>query len=754
MPDVQGLEAAPEQKSMSEKWAGASIDQGRSAAVGAQETFDAAVPEGAARQRILWVTLVVLLALALAVLLLRLQRLDELPSGLHHDEATHGMDALRVLQGEHAVFFPANTGREGLIVYTIALAISLLERTVLALRVPTALASAGTVFVVFWLGRLLFGKGEDGGATPWRGLLVGGMGAGLLAVSMGQTIIGRAALRANFLPLFLCLCLALLWWGWKEKIWWRIALAGVCAGLLPYTYLAARFTPFLLILFGLSFLLPWGKRKGRLRDELQRAGVFLGAAGLIAAPILVYFTLHPEAFFSRSNQLLILQSERNQGDPLGALLDNVWVHLLALGFRGDPNWRHNFAGQPMLNPWEAFFFWLGAGMAFLHWKRPAYRLLLLWIAVLFLPAMLARDILVPNTLRMMGATPAVYLLAAVGVWEAFRFLRDRFLRNSRHVAAIVLATVVSGTVLVQGVTTYRTYFQAWGNQSGVYHEYAVGWVDLIKVLSRQPPAEEVVYVIPDGQRHKGLQEGFRSPSFEYLYQSAAQVLLFHTAMPNLAQRIEATLAAIENLSTVKVVDWDTNAAWTGDESDRFAVLFGKYGRFLDSEEYGSFQIHDYTDIALDRPWTFYEHLEPVTVHYDGDISLQGIALGQGERQLSAQELVELGKDRSLWMALQWITEAGLDVNYAISLRLYNTEGERSYQRDVVLWKPDHTLTGHGGESESFDTLLQFEFPVDLLPGIYELRLVVYSTETQIPTVEIGVWEPELTLARVHLDERP
>ena len=312
--------------------------------------------------------------------------------------------------------------------------------------------------------------------------------------------------------------------------------------------------------------------------------------------------------------------------------------------------------------------------------------------------------------------------------------------------------MVSGSVLVQGVSTYRTYFQKWADESEVYHEYAVGWVDLIQVLSLQPPDADIVYLIPDGQRHKQLQEGFRSPSFEYLYQDAAQVHLFHTAMPNLAQKIKSTLAAMENISTVKVVDWDTNAAWAGDETERFAVLFGKYGRYLGSDAYGSFQIHNYTGIALDRPWTFYEHLEPLTVYYDGDIALQGIALGQGEKQLSSQQLLNLGQDRTLWMALQWRTESGLDVDYAISLRLYSTEGERSYQRDIVLWKPDHTLTGSGGMSELFDTLIQFDFPADLPPGEYEVRLVVYSTETQIPTVEIGVWEAELLLARLRLGE--
>ncbi len=695
----------------------------------------------------------ILFVLAVAVLLLRIQRIDELPIGLHHDEGAHGMDALRVLQGEHAVFFPANNGREGLIVYTIALAVSLLGRTMLALRLPTALASAGTVFIVFWLGQLLFGR-EGGRTTPWRGLLVGGIGAGLLAMSLGQTIIGRAALRANFLPLLLGLCLFFLWRGWEGRSWWRVALAGACAGLLPYTYLAARFAPFLFLFFGLSFLLPWAKGKTLLRAALPWAGIFLGVAGLVAAPILIHFALHPEHFVIRSNQLLILQPDRSQGEPLLALLGNVWAHLLAFGFRGDPNWRHSFAAQPMLNSWETFFFWLGAGMAVRRWQRPAYRLLLIWLAVLLLPAALARDVLVPNTLRMIGAAPAVYLLTAVGAWEAYSFLRERFFGDSKGIAAIALAFVVSGAVLAQGVRTYRTYFEEWAYRSEVYHEYAVGWVDLIQLLSLQPPDGESVYLIPDGQRHKALDEGFRSPTFEYLYQGAAQVLLFHTAMPDLAQKIESTLAAMKSISTVKVVDWDSRAAWTGDESDRFAVLFGKYGRYLGSDAYGSFRIHNYTDIALDQPWAFYDHLEPLAVYFDGGIALEGIALGQGVEQWSSQQHLDLGRDRTLWMALQWRTESGLDVDYAISLRLYNTEGERSYQRDIVLWKPDHTLTGSGGASELFDTMVQFGFPTDLARGEYELRLVVYSTETQIPTVEIGVWEPELLLARLRLGEGP
>lgn len=362
---------------------------------------------------------------------LRLLGLDDIPPRLDSDEAIHGLNALQVRRGEHSVFFSENHGREGLIVYAIALSISFFGRTELAIRLPTALASAGAVFVVFWLGRTLFDRNEESGqATPWRGLIVGGVGAGLMAVSLGQTVIGRTAMRGNFLPFLIPLCLILLWKGYSQRSWWMIALAGVCAGLLPHTYIAARFTLLLFLFFGLSFLLSYrpasgvGFRVDLLQQNLLWTGIFWGAAGLVAAPILVHFGLHPEDFFSRSSKVWVLDGNRNEGGPLQVFLVNIWENLLLFGFRGDPALLRNLPGRPMLKLWEAFFFWLGVGIALWRW-RPAYRMLLLWLGALILPAILARDTAASNTLRMIGAVPAVYLLTGVGIWETFRFLRER-----------------------------------------------------------------------------------------------------------------------------------------------------------------------------------------------------------------------------------------------------------------------------------------------------------------------------------------
>ena len=189
----------------------------------------------------------VFLALAVVALFLRLYRLHELAPGLKFDEGWNGIYALQVLEGVPALTFG---DKDGLGIYLIALATNFLGRTPLALRLPTALASVSTVFVVFWLGRLLFGWDQSGRETRLRGLVVGGVASGLLAVSLGQTILGRTSYRGSFLPLFLALCLALLWWGWTRRRWWAIMLAGACAGLLPYTYYPARFVPFLFLFFG------------------------------------------------------------------------------------------------------------------------------------------------------------------------------------------------------------------------------------------------------------------------------------------------------------------------------------------------------------------------------------------------------------------------------------------------------------------------------------------------------------------------
>jgi len=696
------------------------------------------------------ITGAVLLVLVVAVIVLRLYRLTEVPPGIFYDEGVHGVNALRVLRGEHAVFYPElGNGLEALIAYTVALATSLWGRTVLAIRLPTALASAGAVLATFWLGRSLFGEDESGRAAPWRGLLVGGVGAALLAFSLGYTVIGRTVFRGNLLPLLLCLSLAFLWKGWKPRAgrggtWWQIALAGVCLGLVPYTYIASRFVPVLFLFFGLSYLLPYHSGTWqRVQAKLPQIGLFWGVTALVAAPILLYFVLHPDHFFLRSRQLWVLDQDRSLGEPLGAVLNNVWVHLQVFGLRGDPHWRHNFGSQPLLNPVEAIFFWFGVGMALRGWQRPCYRLLLLWLGVMLLPAILARDDLVPHFLRMIDAAPAIYLLIGVGVWEAWRLLRKRSLAVKRQTMSIAAGALICSIVLVQGVLTYRIYFYEWAEIPDLYELYESELGEAASVLNKESATEETVYLLP--YRVNG------HPSFEYLYEGAAPAHIIHANGPDLAPRIEAMLGRVQN-PTVKVLDWKNDSIWTGDGDENVIALLSKYGRYVDSDEFTDFRIHTYADLALDRPWTFYEALEPLAVLYDGGIELLGIALGQGEEQLSSQEPIHLDLSRTLWLGLRWQTRPGLETDFAVSLRLHGEDGTLAYQNDAVLGNSNFARTSLWSAEEQVDTLFHLDILDDLPPGEYELRLIVYDTETLTPTVETDVWKPERVIARLRLAE--
>lgn len=724
------------------------------------------------------VTGAILLGLALAVAMLRFRQLSVLPPDLHPDEGAHGLDALQVLQGNHAVFFPRHNGREGMVVYAVAFAISLLGRTVLALRLPTALASAGTVFAVFWLGGLLFGRGADGRPTPWRGLLIGGIAAGLLAVSLSQTIMGRTAYRGNYLPLLLALVFALLWWGWRQKRWWVFALAGLCTGLLPYTYLAARVTPLLFVAFGLTFFAQMKKdsfNRARTNEDsahsrfsfsiapflfeplirrLPLTGIFLGVAGLVAAPILVYFVLHPGDFIYRSDQVWILSPGRGVGDQLYALLLNTWEHLLAFGFHGDANWHYNFPGRPMLNPLEASFFWFGAGISAWNWKRqPAYRLLLLWTGILLLPAVLADYS--PHFLRMIGAAPAVYLLVGVGIWEAIRLLytsssRLQQLRKQTPLDREISVPVFVGAValcliLFQGIVTYRTVYQEWANapEIRIVPDNMLG--EAGEVLKAEPLEMDTVYLVPG---FPWSDESFvNEHNFRYLFQAYIVTM----EAPDLAQRIEAVLTAVKEVSTVKVLEWNSPNPLIEDDSLPIDFLLRKYGRHSGTAQYTDFRVHSYTDFVRDRPWTFYDDMEPLSVRYDGFISLHGFALGQGVRQLSSSDTTGLDPANTIWGALQWQTAPDLEDNYAVSIRLYDDEGTAVFQEDWVLRNPaNYTPTSQWPAHEAVDSLFRLDLPADLPAGDYQLRLVVYNAETMMPTVEVGVWEPERLLARVRV----
>ncbi len=458
----------------------------------------------------------------------------------------------------------------------------------------------------------------------------------------------------------------------------------------------------------------------------------------------------------RSDLVSVFQTNVSQDDPLRSLLNNTWIHLQAFGFRGDWATRHNIPFRPMLNLWEASLFWFGVAMAGWYGRRAANRLLLLWLLILLLPAVLARGMMPPPSfVRMIGVAPAVFLLIGVGLGEAVQLFKGicgalqgpagLFFQKNGTRFAVGLGIVMAGLVLVQGANTYDAYFLKAAANSRFQREFNNAWNEVAKVLNRLPTKSDTVYLLPYEDDMNYGQE-YVNFGFEYLYQGSSPAHVFHARTLDLALMVESALREEGQVTNVKLVQFSG-------ENTHIVRLLDKYGRHLGSEEHRLFDIHTYTDVTLDRPWTVYDHLQSHTVRYDGGISLLGFAMSEKDRLLTPQQIPSLDGGRSQWVALQWQVDADLNVDYAVSLRLHDADGARVHQQDqwLLLGSLYNAPTSRWAAGEPVDTLVSFSVPPDLPAGRYELRLVVYDVKTLTPTVEIDVWEPEVVLTELQIE---
>ena len=391
-----------------------------------------------------WALLLVVVALAAG---LRLYRLGEWPPGPYRDEAYNGLDALGVLRGEHALFFPANNGREPLYIYLVALAVALFGPTVFALRLPAAVAGALATLPTYLLGR------------EWFGRAAGIFAAVLWAITFWPAHLGRIGLRAGLLAPLLAFAFWLGTRAYREtEIRRATALwlaAGAVYGLSFYSYLAARFTPLILVLFAVYLLLT-----GR-RERLWNGGRvlwFAAGAAVAVAPLGIILLGDPALIFGRAGQVSILSPEISGGDPLGALAGNIGRALGMYIWRGDDILRHNTwrdfdalvaAGRPVFDWFMVVPFLAGLAWCLGHWRRPAAALLLIWQLVMLGPTILAED--APHFLRAAGVLPGAVFFPAIGLGLLWGWAR---LPAPLRRAAVVLLLVGSATLTLRDYADY------------------------------------------------------------------------------------------------------------------------------------------------------------------------------------------------------------------------------------------------------------------------------------------------------------
>ncbi len=439
-------------------------------------------------RRALWFALAIGLVLLLA-LGLRLWRLDagleSLPPGLTHDEANHGREAMGILDGVYLYFFPLNYGSEPLYSYTAAASMVLFGRNVLALRLVNVVFGVAAIAMTYAWGARRLGK-------P-----VALLGAALMAVSFWPLASSREALRAGMLPFFMVLAV---WFYWRildtagrdpRRLSWSVLgfIAALVATL--HIYLAARVT---WVLFPLFLLYLGLVDRAALRRTAGPVALGLVSTGLLAIPMAVYLSAHPEMQTRVSMLDSTLESVR--AGQIGPLLANARDALLAFVWPGygDQFLAYNIPGRPVFDALTAAFFLLGLVVCLWRWRRPAHAFVLLWFAVGILPSLVTGP--TANTTRNLAALPAVYLLPAVGFVAAAEWLAGRRRpagdggRHGRSAARYrwaLVALPALAWLAFAAWTSGRDYFVRWGQSPDVRGAYQHTLVAMLDYLAREQP---------------------------------------------------------------------------------------------------------------------------------------------------------------------------------------------------------------------------------------------------------------------------
>jgi 4-amino-4-deoxy-L-arabinose transferase-like glycosyltransferase len=396
----------------------------------------------ALRNEILVVSIVLMLAL-----FLRLWQVDSIPFTLAGDEASQGLESVRVLQGD--LRNPFSTGWLGVPTMSFffnSLTIGLLGQSVFALRLPWVLVGTATILTTYLLVRQLLG---------WRLALASAV---ILATYHYHIHYSRLGSNQIFDPFFLSMTLFLLYRGIDRQMKISWALAGVAAGLAFYFYAGARLTPVVIagVLFYLFLLNP--RRFWAMYG--QGIAAMTGAFLITVAPMLQYAARFPDDFNARVNQVGIIQSGwlENEilvrGQPaVRILLDQFWRAVMAFNIYSDRTVWYGLP-EPLLNSVFGAVFLAGLLYATLRLlnRQEGPRvvpMVVWWWGGVILGGMLTES--PPSSQRLITLAVPVSFFIAYAVQEVLRLVNQTFGRKLTD----VIMTVV---VVSFAITSLNTYF--------------------------------------------------------------------------------------------------------------------------------------------------------------------------------------------------------------------------------------------------------------------------------------------------------
>jgi len=417
-----------------------------------------------------WTLLV--LAVAALVIFFRLYRIADIPAEPFSDHAEKILDVYDITQGQTAIFFPRNTGREAFQMYWTVLIAKILGTglSFLTLKLGTSLLGLLTLPYIYLLGKEL-----------------GNRRVGLLAllffgIAYWPNVISRAGLRFTLYPLFLAPTLYYLLRGLRIQNRNDFVFSGFFLGLGLHGYSPFRIVP-LIILIAIGLFLLQNRSKNNLTRSIWWLALVGFTALVVFLPLARYVTENPEGFSYRAVSRLADVEQPLPAPVWQVFFSNLWNALRMFNWDDGDIWVNSIPHRPALDVVSGVFFLFGLLLLLVRYIRQRNWLdlfLLLSIPLLQLPSILSLAFPGENPAlnRTAGVAIPVFLIVAL----AFDGLLTALMACSTRRLGMIIMWSVTGVLLLWSVTqNYNLVFKQYARQ---YRQGAWNTSDMGKVIKQ------------------------------------------------------------------------------------------------------------------------------------------------------------------------------------------------------------------------------------------------------------------------------
>jgi hypothetical protein len=420
-------------------------------------------------------------ALFIVALALRAVNITASPPFLLGDESSCGLYG-RVFNAGHTPLLSISWFGLPMLSYAISgLGLTLFGDNFTGLRMINAVIGAGSVVLIYLLGK------------EWFGRRAGALAAIFLTFTFLHLELSRNGIHYLQGPTVITLSLYL------STIWIKRGgilsayLTGLTFALAIQVYWSARVAP-LLVAGLLGFLLL--RDRQLLFARWREIGWMVLGAVIGGWPVAALFAANPGTFNGHQTQIMILNSDPGLKGHLVSEYGNVgmldivrqqlWKVLTTFNARSDSSAVFEWTGKPLLDTVSAALLPAAVALALLRWKRWEYTVCLAWFGAIVAASTLTID--PPDWPRLFAVVPAVALLLGVFLADVWAFFELRV--RPRLVVAVALLGIM-------GIGAGENLHEAFVHFPAVSRQYAMAPTYLGNFLNHAPGASNTV-LLSDG----------------------------------------------------------------------------------------------------------------------------------------------------------------------------------------------------------------------------------------------------------------